>query len=92
MSARVRKMMSDLTIKEASKEVTAWSKDITFEREGKTYSVTLYWDSYDGYDITFKNKTNSTPKWAKDLYDYEDSNGDENLYEILDNLTEKEAE
>ena len=84
--------MSSITIKEASKEVTAWSKDITFERGGKTYSVTLYWDSYDGYDITFKNKTNSTPKWAKDLYDYEDSNGDENLYEILDNLTEKESE
>jgi len=85
--------MSSITIKEASKEVTAWSKDITFEREGKTYSVTLYWDSYDGYDITFKNKTNSTPKWAKDLYDYEDSSGDENLYEILDNLTEeKESE
>jgi hypothetical protein len=80
--------MSSITIKDVSKEVTAWSKDITFEREGKTHSVTLYWDSYDGYDITFKNKTNSTPKWAKDLYDYEDSNGDENLYEILDNLTE----
>ena len=85
--------MSSITIKDVSKEVTAWAKDITFEREGKTYSVTLYWDSYDGYDITFKNKTNSTPKWAKDLYDYEDSNGDENLYEILDNLTEeKESE
>jgi hypothetical protein len=82
--------MSDITIKEASKEVTAWSKDITFDREGKTYSVTLYWDRYEGYDITFKNKTNSTPKWAKDLYDYEDSSGDENLYEILDNLTESE--
>lgn len=84
--------MSSITIKEASKEVTAWSKDITFEREGKTYSVTLYWDSYEGYDITFKNKTNSTPEWAKDIYDYLDSNGDENLYEILDNLTEGEGE
>ena len=81
-----------LIIKQISKETTAWTKEITFEREGKEYSVTLYWDSYDGYDITFKNKTNSTPKWAKDLYDYEDSNGDENLYEILDNLTEKESE
>jgi hypothetical protein len=82
--------MSELTIKDMTKEVTAWSKDITFDREGKTYSVTLYWDRYEGYDITFKNKTNSTPKWAKDLYDYEDSSGDENLYEILDNLTESE--
>ena len=84
--------MSDLKIKGVTKEDTGWTKEITLEREGKTYSVTLYWDSYEGYDITFKNKTNSTPKWAKDLYDYEDSNGDENLYEILDNLTEGEGE
>ena len=77
-----------ITIKQANKETTAWAQEITFEREGKEYSVILYWDSYDGYDITFKNKTNSTPKWAKNLYDYEDSNGNENLYEILDNLTE----
>ena len=84
--------MSDLKIKGITKEDTGWTKEITLEREGKTYSVTLYWNNWDGYDITFKNKTNSTPKWAKDLYDYEDSNGDENLYEILDNLTEKESE
>ena len=77
-----------ITIKQANKETTAWAQEITFEREGKEYSVILYWDSYDGYDITFKNKTNSTPKWAKNIYDYEDSNGNENLYEILDNLTE----
>jgi hypothetical protein len=76
-----------ITIKQTSKETTAWAKEITFEREGKEYSVTLYWDSYDGYDITFKNKTNSTPKWAQDLIEVD--NGDENLYEILDNLTEE---
>ena len=76
-----------ITIKQANKETTAWAKEITFEREGKEYSVTLYWDSYDGYDITFKNKTNSTPKWAQDLIEVD--NGDENLYEILDNLTEE---
>ena len=76
-----------ITIKQANKSTTAWAKEITFEREGKEYSVTLYWDSYDGYDITFKNKTNSTPKWAQDLIEVD--NGDENLYEILDNLTEE---
>lgn len=77
-----------ITIKQANKETTAWAKEIMFEREGKEYHATLYWDSYDGYDITFHNKTNSTPEWAKNVYDYEDSSGDENLYEILDNLTE----
>jgi hypothetical protein len=76
-----------ITIKQANKDTTAWAKEITFEREGKEYSVTLYWDSYDGYDITFKNKHNGTPKWAWDLIEVD--NGDENLYEILDNLTEE---
>jgi hypothetical protein len=76
-----------ITIKQANKDTTAWAKEITFEREGKEYSVTLYWDSYDGYDITFKNKHNGTPKWAQDLIEVD--NGDENLYEILDNLTEE---
>jgi hypothetical protein len=76
-----------INIKDVSKEVTAWRKEITFEREGKEYSVTLYWDSYDGYDITFKNKHNGTPKWAQDLIEVD--NGDENLYEMLDNLTEE---
>jgi hypothetical protein len=76
-----------ITIKQANKETRAWAKEITFEREGKEYSVTLYWDSYDGYDITFKNKHNGTPKWAQDLIEVD--NGDENLYEILDNLTEE---
>jgi hypothetical protein len=76
-----------ITIKDVSKEVTAWRKEITLEREGKEYSVTLYWDIYDGYDITFHNKTNATPKWAEDLIEVD--NGDENLYEILDNLTEE---
>jgi hypothetical protein len=83
--------MSDITIKEASKEVTAWSKDITFEREGKTYSVTLNWDSYDGYDITFKGGNETTPNWAARWI--EEGEYSESLLCVLDNLTEeKESE
>jgi hypothetical protein len=82
--------MSDLTIKDVTTTYTGWSKDITFEREGKTYSVTLYWNDSDGYDLVFKNKTGTTPAWAWKMI--EADNGDENLYEILDNLTEKEGE
>jgi hypothetical protein len=81
--------MSELTIKNHSQEVTGWSKDITFEYKDKEYSVTLYWDNCDGYDITFHNKTSSTPAWAWKLIEID--NGDENLYEMLDNLTESEA-
>ena len=80
--------MSELTIKEVSKEVTAWNKEITFEREGESYIVTLYWDLYKGYDITFHNKTNSTPEWA---IMWEENNSDSLGY-TLDELTEKESE
>jgi hypothetical protein len=79
-----------ITIKESHKDITGWAKNITFERKGKEYMVTLYWDSYDGYDITFKNKHNGTPVWADELINID--NGDENLYEMLDNLTEKTEE
>jgi len=79
--------MSEITIKGITKEDTGWTKEITLEREGKTYLATLYWSSFDGYDITFKNKTNSTPAWAWKMI--EADTGDENLYEILDNLTEE---
>ena len=81
--------MSNITINQVTNEVTAWIKEISFEREDQTYLVTLYWDLDQGYDITFHNKTNSTPEWAQKMI--EAGIGDENLYEILDNLTEKES-
>jgi hypothetical protein len=80
--------MSDITIKNHSQEVTGWKKDITFEYKGKEYSVSLYWDNCDSYDITFHNKTNSTPAWAWKLIDEGDMT--DNLYFILDELTESE--
>jgi hypothetical protein len=83
--------MSEITIKEASKEVTGWMKEITFERKGETYIATLYWDFYKGYDITFHNKTNKTPEW---VYEWQDSQqyGAESLEYTLDCLTEREGE
>lgn len=78
--------MGEITIKKATHEITAWARDIKFEYEGKDYLVTLYWDSYDGYDITFKNKDNGTPVWAdKWINDVEYS---ESLLVKLDALTE----
>jgi hypothetical protein len=76
-----------ITIKSVTKENTGWTKEITLEREGKTHSVTLYWNDSDGYDLVFKNKTGSTPAWAWKMIEADD--GDENLYVILDNLTEE---
>lgn len=76
-----------LIIKQVSKETTSWAKEITFEREGKEYFVTLYWDSYDGYDITFKNKHNGTPEWAARWI--EEGEYSESLLCVLDDMTEK---
>lgn len=78
--------MSEITIKDVTKEYTGWTKEITLERDEETYLATLYWNAYDGYDLVFKNETNTTPEWAWKMIDADD--GDENLYEILDNLTE----
>jgi hypothetical protein len=79
-----------ITIKESSKDITSWVKDITFEHMGKQYNVTLYWDSYDGYDITFKNKHNGTPDWAARWIEQDEYS--ENLLAILDEMTEKTGE
>lgn len=80
----------NITIKQASKETTAWAKEITFEREGREYSVTLYWDNYDGYDITFKGGNETTPNWAARWI--EEGEYAESLLCILDNLTEETGE
>jgi len=82
--------MSDIKIKKVNKEVVAWNKDIEFEYQDKTYLVTLNWDNYDGYDITFKNKDNSTPLWAARWI--EEGEYAESLLCILDNLTEETEE
>ena len=82
--------MSEITIKEASKEVTGWSKEIIFEREEETHIVTLYWDFYKGYDITFHNKNNQTPEWVTEWQDSQQY-GAESLEYTLDCLTEGEV-
>ncbi len=81
--------MSELTIKGITKEDTGWTKEITLEREGKTYLATLYWSTSDGYDLVFKN--NRTPKWAEEWEDSQQYGGDSLEY-TLDYLTEEVIE
>jgi hypothetical protein len=78
--------MSKITIKEVSQEVTAWTKNISFEREGETHIVTLYWDLNDGYDLVFKNSSLFKPSWALTEYKLLGE-----LEELLDEMTEREA-
>jgi hypothetical protein len=85
--------MSEITIKEYDTEVTEWIKNIRFDYEGAEYLVALSWSACTGYDITFKNKTDkgttdSTPRWAQRWIDEGDMT--DNLYFILDELTESE--
>jgi uncharacterized protein YkuJ len=82
--------MSEITIRSTMKEITGWTKTIRFEREGDTHIAILYWNHNEGYDITFLNQFNSTPQWALDLLN--PGTGDENLYEILDRLTDQGGE
>lgn len=75
--------MKEIKIKSSTKEITGWTKHITFEREGETYVATLYWSDVDGYDLVFKNPSLFKPNWA--LTDYSWAN---TLEELLDELTD----
>lgn len=76
--------MSEIKIKNTSKEITEWAKDITFEREGETHVVTLFWSMHEGYTLVFKNSSLFKPDWALTDYDWAGT-----LEELLDELTEK---
>ena len=84
-------VMSEITIKSTIKEITGWTKEIRFEREGETHLVTLYWNSEDGYDLVFKNKTNQNPEWVNEWQDSQQY-GAESLEYTLDCLTDGEGE
>lgn len=73
-----------IKIKTMSKEVTAWIKEITFEREGETHLVTLYWNINDGYDLVFKNSSLFKPSWVFTEYKLLGE-----LEELLDEMTEE---
>jgi len=77
--------MSEITIKSVTKEDTAWTKEITLEREGEIYLATLYWSSEGGYDLVFK--TNPVPEWANEWQDRQQY-GAESLEYELDSMTE----
>ena len=75
--------MNEITIKEVNQKITAWVKDIYFERYEEMHLVSLYWDINDGYELVFKNKLNQTPEWASHNHA---------LLGLLDALTEGEEE
>ena len=79
--------MSEITIKSTIKEITGWTKEIKFEREGETYIATLFWNIHDGYDLVFKNPSLFKPSWAITGYGWANT-----LEEVLDELTDQGRE
>jgi hypothetical protein len=79
--------MSEITIKSTIKEITGWTKEIRFEREGETYIATLYWSEVDGYDLVFKNPSLFKPSWVFTEYKLLGE-----LEQLLDEMTEREKE
>ena len=79
--------MSEITIKSTIKEITGWTKEIRFEREGEIYIATLFWDLHEGYDLVFKNPSLFKPSWVFTEYKLLGE-----LEQLLDELTDKEGE
>ena len=75
-----------IEIKGITKEDTAYDKEIAFTYEGQEYAVTLHWDKWDGYDLTFTDI--DEPEWA---INWEWNDG-ETLAYVLDGLTDKVLE
>ena len=75
-----------ITINGVTKEETAYDKYVQFTYEGESYSATLHWDKWDGYDLTFKDIDD--PEWA---INWEDNN-DESLAYTLDGLSDEVLE
>jgi hypothetical protein len=69
-----------------SKEETSYVKEIIFTHNEEKYEVLLNWDSWSGYDITFKDR--EAPEWA---VNWEDNN-EESLAFTLDTLTDRTLE
>jgi hypothetical protein len=69
----------DIIISSAREETLSWKRYIHFKYQDKEYSVLLFWDEFNGYEIYWKDKESEllnshiAPEWAV--------NWDEDLYE-----------
>jgi len=69
----------DIIISSAREETLSWKRYIHFKFQDKEYSVLLFWDEFNGYEIYWKNIESGllnsliAPEWVV--------NWDEDLYE-----------
>jgi len=53
----------EIVITGISTETMSWKRYVYFNYEGKEYSLTLFWDEFNGYEI-FWREPNKTPDWV----------------------------
>ena len=86
----------DIKITGVRHEETAWKRYIYFKYENTEYSVLLFWDEFNGYELYWKNEDSAlinslkTPEWAVEWN--EDGHDFMTLEHYLDELTYKEQE
>jgi hypothetical protein len=87
-------MSSKLKIAGVSKVEKSYEKEITFTRGDETYYAHLYWESGEGFELTFidsENKRVAMPEWAVNWQEEEqDLLYEESLAYTLDELTDLE--
>lgn len=80
-------MAQQISVSSSRKEETAYNKEIKFTYDGKEYSVILWWDNYDGYELTWLDEIGKripTPEWVDDWHNAQP----ESLVFTLDNLSD----
>ena len=87
MSKIKQHLESEIVISHFNEESTGFKRYIAFNYEGNEYELTLFWDSFDGYEIYWQ-VPRVTPDWIVN-WDEEAHNG--NSFEAyLDELTWEE--
>jgi hypothetical protein len=66
-------MENEITINAFGEEhVNAYNQTIEFSFKGETYSVELYWDTHDGYDLWFEADVHDVLEEAMDADTFDD--------------------
>jgi hypothetical protein len=60
------------------KDSFSWVKHLKIVVEGVTYNARLYWDTHDGFDLTFYNNEGERIEWPKWAEDYDNAMRDIN--------------
>jgi hypothetical protein len=94
MSKIKQQLEKEIVITYSSEESTGWKRYISFDYEGNKYDITLYWDEFNGYEITWRycndKQMAKAPDWAINWK--EDENEGASLSGYLDLLSWEKGE